>query len=206
MSSPKREHKVERVKRERDGLDALVDLLRYAPGGFAAIPEDDLEVRLRWYGLYTQRPKEAGLFMLRVKIPNGTVTPDQLEALGNLSIRYGDNTGDITIRGFEEGDASITVKGTSRVKGYIDVDNQFNVSLSGKCSLELAGKGGQMDVSMNDGATLEAINWRARDVEITASDASKARVHAEQDALVISDANSQVKVEGGARIRNARYE
>lgn len=98
MSSPKREHKVERVKRERDGLDALVDLLRYAPGGFAAIPEDDLEVRLRWYGLYTQRPKEAGLFMLRVKIPNGTVTPAQLEALGNLSIRYGDNTGDITTR------------------------------------------------------------------------------------------------------------
>ncbi len=117
-----------------------------------------------------------------------------------------DNTGDITIRGFEEGDASLTVKGTSKVKAYIDVSSQFNLSLSGKCSLELAGSGGQMDVSMNDGAVLEALNWRARDAEITASDGSKARLHAEQDALVISDATSQVKVEGGARIRNARYE
>ena len=117
-----------------------------------------------------------------------------------------DNAGDITIRGFEEGDASITVKGNNRVKAYIDVSSQFNVSLSGKCSLELVGEGGQMDANLNDGASLEAANWRARDVEVTASNASQARVFAKEDALIISDSNSKVTVEGGAKIRNTRYE
>lgn len=117
-----------------------------------------------------------------------------------------DNTGDITIRGFEEGDASITVKGSSRVKAYIDVSNLLNVSLAGKCSLELVGDGDRIDATLNDGATLESMNWRANNVEITASGGSNARIYAKNDALVISDGNSQVKVEGGARIRNTRYE
>ncbi|HVF87510.1 MAG TPA: nitrite/sulfite reductase [Pyrinomonadaceae bacterium] len=93
-----RENKVERVKRERDGLDCLDDLLVYAKNGFAGIPEEDLDVRLRWYGLYTQRPKEEGLFMLRVKIPNGTLSAEQLETLGRLSVAYAGNTGDATTR------------------------------------------------------------------------------------------------------------
>jgi hypothetical protein len=110
------------------------------------------------------------------------------------------------LRGFEEGDASITAKGNSRIKAYIDVSDQLNVSLTGKCSLELTGKGGRIDASLNDGATLEAINWRADNIDITASNSSKARLFAKEDALVISDGSSQVKVDGGARIRNTRYE
>ena len=117
-----------------------------------------------------------------------------------------DNTGDITIRGFEEGDASITVKGNNRVKAYIDVSDLLNVSLSGKCSLELVGDGNRMDAGLNDGATLESMNWRANNIEVTASGNSNARVHSKDDALIISESNSQVKVEGGARIRNTRYE
>lgn len=94
----KRENKNERIKRELDPLDSLENLLRYAKDGFAAIPEDDLDVRLRWYGLYTQRPKEEGYFMLRVKVPNGTLTSDQLERLGRISVRYAENTADVTTR------------------------------------------------------------------------------------------------------------
>ncbi|MGH9898539.1 MAG: hypothetical protein ACRD4L_06790, partial [Pyrinomonadaceae bacterium] len=95
---PRKENKVERVKRERDGLDCLDPLMDYARTGFASITEDDRDVRLRWYGLYTQRPEEEGYFMLRLKIPNGSLTCDQLESLGNLSVRYAQNTGDITTR------------------------------------------------------------------------------------------------------------
>ncbi len=98
MAAGKKENKVERVKRERDGLDCLDDLLRYARTGFASIAEDDLDVRLRWYGLYTQRPQADGYFMLRVKVPNGTLTSAQLETLGQLSVRYAQNTGDVTTR------------------------------------------------------------------------------------------------------------
>jgi sulfite reductase (ferredoxin) len=98
MAVVKKENKVERVKRERDGLDCLDDLVRYAREGFASISEDDLNVRLRWYGLYTQRPQEEGFFMLRVKVPNGTLSTEQLETLGQLSLRYAQNTGDVTTR------------------------------------------------------------------------------------------------------------
>ena len=98
MVIAKKENKVERVKRERDGLDCLDDLVRYAREGFASISEDDLNVRLRWYGLYTQRPQEEGYFMLRVKVPNGTLSCEQLETLGQLSLRYAQKTGDVTTR------------------------------------------------------------------------------------------------------------
>ena len=98
MAVAKKENKVERAKRERDGLDCFDDILRYAREGFSSISEDDLNVRLRWYGLYTQRPQEEGYFMLRVKVPNGTLTSEQLETLGQLSLRYAQNTGDVTTR------------------------------------------------------------------------------------------------------------
>jgi sulfite reductase beta subunit-like hemoprotein len=98
MAVARKENKVERAKRERDGLDCLEDLVRYAREGFSSIDPDDLDVRLRWYGLYTQRPQEDGLFMLRVKVPNGTLTSEQLETLGQLSVRYARNAGDVTTR------------------------------------------------------------------------------------------------------------
>lgn len=98
MAVLRKENKVERAKRERDGLDCLDDILRYAREGFASIAEDDLNVRLRWYGLYTQRPATDGYFMLRVKVPNGTLSSKQLETLGHLSVRYAQNTGDATTR------------------------------------------------------------------------------------------------------------
>jgi sulfite reductase (ferredoxin) len=98
MTVARKENKVERAKRERDGLDCLDDILRYAREGFQSIAAEDLDVRLRWYGLYTQRPQEDGFFMLRVKAPNGTLTSEQLETLGQLSIAYARNTGDVTTR------------------------------------------------------------------------------------------------------------
>ncbi|MCU1287829.1 MAG: nitrite and sulphite reductase 4Fe-4S region [Acidobacteria bacterium] len=98
MAVVKKENKVERVKRERDGLDSLESIIAYAREGFQSISEDDLTVRLRWYGLYTQRPETDGYFMLRVKVPNGTLSSLQLETLGRLSVRYAKSTGDVTTR------------------------------------------------------------------------------------------------------------
>lgn len=98
MALAKKETRPEKVKREKDALDCFDDILRYAKSGFASIDPDDLDVRLRWYGLYTQRPQEEGYFMLRVKIPNGTLTSEQLETIGYISVCYAQNTGDITTR------------------------------------------------------------------------------------------------------------
>src|SRR5215208_3664135 len=91
MAVARKENKVERAKRERDGLDCLEDIVRYAREGFRSIDPDDLDVRLRWYGLYTQRPQEDGLFMLRVKD-----VPAIFEELGRVRLTTSGACGDIT--------------------------------------------------------------------------------------------------------------
>jgi precorrin-3B synthase len=101
---------IEHVKSRKNGLDVLADIYRYAELGFDAIEPDDLAL-FRWYGVYTQRaeasaasgnpgPSEEtdGLFMLRIKFPNGIVTAEQLRTVGSLAERYGRSMGDITTR------------------------------------------------------------------------------------------------------------
>jgi hypothetical protein len=117
---------------------------------------------------------------------------------------HAENTGDVTIRGFEEGQASISARGTGRIKAYLDVSNNLDVTMSGKCLLELTGKGGDLIANLTDGAVLESSSWKAEDAEISASDASKARVYVKNDAVVMSDGGSNVRVDGGARVRDKR--
>jgi sulfite reductase (ferredoxin) len=92
-----KENRAERIKREKDGLDVWADIERYATTGFHEIDPDDLD-RFKWYGLYTQRPAEDGFFMLRIRIPNGVLSSEQLETIGWLSKVYARSTGDITTR------------------------------------------------------------------------------------------------------------
>lgn len=117
---------------------------------------------------------------------------------------HADNTGEVVIRGFDEGNAAISAKGLSRIKAYLDASSSLDVSLNGKCSLELTGKGGNLIANLTDGATMEATNWRAEDAEISAADGSKARVNVKNDALILNDVGSNVRVDGGATVRNKR--
>jgi hypothetical protein len=113
---------------------------------------------------------------------------------------YADNTGPVTIRGFEEGRASITAKGKSAVKAYLDVSNSLEVLLSGESTLDLSGDGGELEVTLNDSAKLEASNWKASNAKITASDNSKARVYGRDHVKIKSSDASDVKVEGSAEV------
>jgi sulfite reductase beta subunit-like hemoprotein len=89
---------IERIKERKDGLDVLDDLLRAArSGGYAAIDPDDLQLA-KWWGIYPQRPAEDGYLMMRVRIANGAVSSRQLREIGELSLRYGRSTGDVTTR------------------------------------------------------------------------------------------------------------
>lgn len=87
----------ERVKMEKDGLDVWQDIHRYAREGFGAIPPDDF-ARMRWYGIYQQKPNDQGHFMWRIKLPGGKVTPRQLRELGLLTNEYARGVSDITTR------------------------------------------------------------------------------------------------------------
>jgi hypothetical protein len=106
-----------------------------------------------------------------------------------------DNTGEVTIRGFDEGSASITARGKSNIKGFFDCNN-LDVSLSGPCKLELVGEGNNLEANLNNGAELDALNWRSDYVEIFATENAKARAFSRQSFKVRSDASSTVKVEG----------
>lgn len=87
----------ERIKQEKDGLDVIHDIYRYAKTGFASIPEDDFE-RFKYYGVYRQKPKDSGFFMMRTKIPGGQLTGAQARVLSQLTDRFAHGFCDITTR------------------------------------------------------------------------------------------------------------
>ena len=87
---------VEAIKKAKDGLDVWDDIVRYAQTGFATIAPDDFP-RMRWYGIYQQQPNE-GHFMMRVKIPSGDMTAEQMRAVADVAQKWGNNIADITTR------------------------------------------------------------------------------------------------------------
>jgi ferredoxin-nitrite reductase len=89
-------NKFERVKHEKDGLDAREDVLRGAREGRAALDEADL-FRLKWQGLYEHSTKD-GHFMLRVKVVQGILSAGQAEALAWITEHHGRGVIDCTTR------------------------------------------------------------------------------------------------------------
>ena len=104
----------EKFKLEDDALNvrARVEQI-YSKEGFDSIPADDLQGRLRWWGLYTQRKQgieggrtatlephelEDKYFMLRVRIDGGALTTAQLRVIGEISRDLARDSADITDR------------------------------------------------------------------------------------------------------------
>jgi ferredoxin-nitrite reductase len=99
MQSKEKVNRIERIKAERDGLDVGSDIPRYAQSGWEAIPADDVE-RLKWWGIFLRRQSEGepGYFMLRIRIPGGRATAQQVRAIGRLCLELGRGIADITTR------------------------------------------------------------------------------------------------------------
>lgn len=87
----------ELLKQEKDGLDVIHDLFRYAKTGFETVTDSDFE-RFKWYGFYRQKPKDSGYFMLRTKIPGGKLNSEQLGVLAGIADDYAHGFSDITTR------------------------------------------------------------------------------------------------------------
>lgn len=102
MATESKAQRIERIKREKDGLDVLQNILAYAQSGEAVHPEDI--DRFKWYGLYTQNRNlqdaddETLYFMLRIKLEGGHLTPDQVRVIGELSQEFARGTADLTTR------------------------------------------------------------------------------------------------------------
>jgi len=87
----------EQLKLDKDGLDVIHDIYRYAKLGFEAISDGDFD-RMKWYGVYRQKPKESGYFMMRTKVPGGQLTSEQAIVLSRLADQFGHGFCDITTR------------------------------------------------------------------------------------------------------------
>ena len=104
----------ERTKKDDDGLNVRQRIENiYSIRGFKSIDQADLRGRFRWWGLYTQRrpgidggktailePEELDdeYFMLRVRIPGGRLTNDQLRSIGTISEEFARGSADVTDR------------------------------------------------------------------------------------------------------------
>jgi sulfite reductase (ferredoxin) len=104
----------ERTKKDDDGLNVRARIENiYSKLGFASIDAADLRGRMRWWGLYTQRrpgidggktailePEDLDdeYFMLRVRIPGGQLSNEQLRTVAAIATECGRDIADITDR------------------------------------------------------------------------------------------------------------
>lgn len=91
------ENKIEVMKRAKDGLDCLPDILRHAPtNNWQELTEDDKQ-RSKWQGLFFRKPTP-GNFMLRLRLEAGRTNARQLRVIADLSDEFGKGFCDLTTR------------------------------------------------------------------------------------------------------------
>jgi len=90
-------NKVEVLKDEMNGLDALPELFALAEGNRWADMTEAEKQRAKWYGLF-YRQATPGNFMLRVRLEAGQTNARQFRVLADLSDQYGKGFMDITTR------------------------------------------------------------------------------------------------------------
>jgi NAD(P)H-nitrite reductase large subunit len=90
-------NKIEAIKEERDGLDALPDLMKLVPNNnWAEMTEADKQ-RAKWHGLFFRVPTP-GNFMMRLRFQAGKANAKQFRVIADLSDQYGKGFCDLTTR------------------------------------------------------------------------------------------------------------
>ncbi|KAK9807588.1 hypothetical protein WJX72_003483 [[Myrmecia] bisecta] len=101
----KKAAKPEKIKNGKCGsriwseIKEVGELVRAGETKWEDLDLDDIDVRLKWAGLFHRRKKTPGKFMMRLKVPNGELTSKQLRYLGSCIKPFGaDGCADITTR------------------------------------------------------------------------------------------------------------
>ncbi|MEB3334235.1 MAG: ferredoxin--nitrite reductase [Cyanobacteriota bacterium] len=100
-------NKIEQAKASFCGLDLAPRLGDLAAAGWESLDEATLTIHLKWLGIFF-RPVTPGRFMVRLRLPNGLISADQLEALSDVVDRCG-----------EEGSADITTRQNLQLRGLL---------------------------------------------------------------------------------------
>lgn len=82
---------VEGWKDEVYGTEIRDHIFQFAKDGWESIPEDEHDAwfeRFKWWGMYHQRSGQEGNFMMRIGVPGGRLTPEQLRVIGEIADEY----------------------------------------------------------------------------------------------------------------------
>src|SRR5579883_827464 len=102
--------RVERLKREKNAWQAFDEIREFARLGRSSVPPEWLSTYFRTWGVYTQgdgagvlggqngEGKATPFFMVRIRIPNGMLTSDQVRTVADLSEKHARGLADITVR------------------------------------------------------------------------------------------------------------
>jgi sulfite reductase (ferredoxin) len=102
--------RIERLKREKNAWDHLDEIREFARKGFDSVTPEWRTTYFRTWGVYTQgdgagvtggsggEGKAVPFFMVRIRIPNGLLTSEQVRTIADLSAQYGNGVADVTVR------------------------------------------------------------------------------------------------------------
>ncbi|MCW8954840.1 MAG: nitrite/sulfite reductase [Sulfurimonas sp.] len=102
MTKETKAQRVERIKKDKSGLDVLENIYEYAIYNKEVDPEDI--DRFKWYGLYSQNKNlqeeddKTQYFMLRVKLVQGSINVQQMRILSGISKEFARGTASFTTR------------------------------------------------------------------------------------------------------------
>jgi ferredoxin-nitrite reductase len=124
----KKANKFEKIKNEKGGhriwteVSELAALVREGTTKWEDLDLDDVDVRLKWAGLFHRRKRTPGRYMMRLKVPNGELTAEQLRFMGDVIAKHGaDGCADITtranmqLRGITTEELDVVFKGMQEV-------------------------------------------------------------------------------------------
>lgn len=102
--------RAERLKRSKNAWEHFDEIREFARRGFDSIPPEWFSTYFRPWGLYAQgdgqgvlggsggEGKAVPFFMVRVRVPNGVLTSDQVRSVAAMSSEHGNGVLDITVR------------------------------------------------------------------------------------------------------------
>ncbi len=114
MTNPDKKTKLNPIEKAKTAKHPLLlekELAHFAKIGWEAMDEFERNMGLKWLGFF-HRPVTPGKFMLRLRIPNGILTSDQLRVLAQIVQRY------CQASGFQnQGNADITTRQNLQMRG-----------------------------------------------------------------------------------------
>jgi ferredoxin-nitrite reductase len=131
----KKANKFEKVKAEKCGsnmwteVQDLATLIREGKTKWEDLNLDDVDIRLKWAGLFHRGKRTPGKFMMRLRVANGVLSAKQLRVLGECIAPYGaDGCADITTR------ANIQLRGVTITEADTILNNLMAVGITGVMS------------------------------------------------------------------------